>query len=380
MERETELDWLRGTMLVLMTFTHLPTWFSAHAGQPFGYVSSAEGFVFLSAYLVGTVYGRRLRKQGYDAMRRALWKRTLKVYLAHIAVFLFLVGVLVPYGVSHDAGAITGLASYYLERPHLALASGLVLAYNPPLLDILPMYVLFLVVSPFVLRHGLRHGFAEMLLASGLLWLFAQYDGGRYVYEAMAALVGWPVPYGATGAFAFLAWQLLWIVGLYLGARKRDAAPRASSALLRYTALGLAVAFFAWRHITGQVPFPTGVGLNALVDKWHLGPLRLLNFAVLAWLAVQARPVIVSWAANSPIATMGRSSLTVFSTHLVIVLALLATLGDAPKPHLSMLEITLVACVFFALYASALTAQQAPAYLAGWLRTSRPRLNTRTAR
>ena len=35
MERQTELDWLRGLMLVLMTMTHLPTWFSAHAGQPF---------------------------------------------------------------------------------------------------------------------------------------------------------------------------------------------------------------------------------------------------------------------------------------------------------------------------------------------------------
>ena len=55
-ERQIELDWLRGLMLVLMTITHLPTWFSSHVGQPFGFVSAAEGFVFLSAYLVGTVY------------------------------------------------------------------------------------------------------------------------------------------------------------------------------------------------------------------------------------------------------------------------------------------------------------------------------------
>ncbi|HKP64992.1 MAG TPA: OpgC domain-containing protein, partial [Casimicrobiaceae bacterium] len=44
MERQTELDWLRGLMLVLMTITHLPTWFSSHVGQPFGFVSAAEGF------------------------------------------------------------------------------------------------------------------------------------------------------------------------------------------------------------------------------------------------------------------------------------------------------------------------------------------------
>ena len=38
MGRQTELDWLRGLMLVLMTITHLPTWFSSHVGQPFGFV------------------------------------------------------------------------------------------------------------------------------------------------------------------------------------------------------------------------------------------------------------------------------------------------------------------------------------------------------
>ena len=33
-------------MLVLMTLTHVPTRFSSPAGQPFGYVSAAEGFFF----------------------------------------------------------------------------------------------------------------------------------------------------------------------------------------------------------------------------------------------------------------------------------------------------------------------------------------------
>jgi hypothetical protein len=112
MERQAELDWLRGTMLVLMTFTHLPTWFSTRAGQPFGYVSAAEGFVFLSAYLVGTVYGRRARVHGVDAMRRALWHRTLKVYAVHAALLVFLLLVLVPFALSRDAHAITDLASY----------------------------------------------------------------------------------------------------------------------------------------------------------------------------------------------------------------------------------------------------------------------------
>src|SRR6478672_7179824 len=158
MRRRLELDWLRGLMLVLMTVTHLPTWFSTHAGQPFGFVSAAEGFVFLSAYLVGSVYSRMANKNGYAAMRRALMGRAAKVYAAHVALLLFLLWVLVPFATSQGAHAITDLASYYVEHPHTALVSGLLLAYNPPLLDILPMYVLFLLVSPLLLEHASRHG------------------------------------------------------------------------------------------------------------------------------------------------------------------------------------------------------------------------------
>ncbi len=383
MERQAELDWLRGTMLVLMTFTHLPTWFSTRAGQPFGYVSAAEGFVFLSAYLVGTVYGRRARVHGVDAMRRALWHRTLKVYAVHAALLVFLLLVLVPFALSRDAHAITDLASYYLERPRLALASGLLLTYNPPLLDILPMYVLFLAASPWLLRHGLRNGFGGLLAVSSVVWLFAQYDGGRHVYEAVAALTGWPVPYAATGAFVYLAWQLLWLVGLYLGARPQTPPARYGDRRSRMAlgiAVGVAGAFFVWRHLAGQVPFPNGIALNALVDKWHLGPLRLLNFAVLAWLVVCGRRVLREWAEASSIAVMGRSSLGVFAAHLVICLTLLATLGDAPKPHLSILEINLVAATLLALYGVARVLQEA----SGWTLTFRQalgrRLSTRTVR
>ena len=362
MERRTELDWLRGLMLVLMTTTHLPTWFSSHAGQPFGFVSAAEGFVFLSAYLVGSVYGHKARVHGFDAMRRALWGRTLKVYVAHAALLLFLLLVLVPFAVSRDAQAITGLASYGLERPRLALASGLVLAYNPPLLDILPMYVLFLVVSPALLAYGMRRGFGALLALSALVWLYAQYDGGRHVYRAVSALVGWPVPYGATGAFAFMGWQLLWLVGLRIGVMQSDPDARPAAPWPRFAfplVVGIAAVFFVWRHIVGQT-FGSDPLLNALFDKWHLGPLRLLNFAVLALIAVRLRPTLAALAEGSPLATLGRASLMVFSAHLVICLAVLAVLGDAPRPHLSIFESTLLLATLVALYGVARATVEGP--------------------
>ena len=179
MERQPEIDWLRGLMLVLMTMTHLPTWFGPHAGQPFGYVSAAEGFVFLSGLLVGRVYSHKARAHGITAMRRALLGRALKVYAAHVALLLFLFFVLVPFALSHGAHAITDLASFYVERPRVALVASLALGYNPPLLDILPMYVLFIAASPSLIAFGSRRGWGPLLAVSATLWLFAQLGGGR---------------------------------------------------------------------------------------------------------------------------------------------------------------------------------------------------------
>ncbi len=110
-----------------------------------------------------------------------------------------------------------------------------------------------------------------------------------------------------------------------------------------------AAIFFVARHVAGQVPFGTDPALSALFHKWRLGPLRLLNFAVLAIIAVQARPLLVAWSRQSPIATLGRASLTVFGAHLVICLALLAAVGDA-HPHLHLVDEAILAGTLVALY------------------------------
>ncbi|HKU87962.1 MAG TPA: OpgC domain-containing protein [Casimicrobiaceae bacterium] len=358
MERQPELDWLRGLMLVLMTLTHVPTWFGAHLGQPFGFVSAAEGFVFLSAFLVGSVYSHTARKRGFAAMRRAALGRAAKVYAAHAAVLLFLLLVLVPFAALHGVYSITDLASFYVERPRVALVAGLALAYNPPLLDILPMYVLFIAASPSLIAFGTRRGWGPLLAISAALWLFAQLGGGRHMYASIARLVEWPVPYAQTGAFSLLAWQLMWLVGLRAGALKAETriAARTEQPWPRWVvfgALALAAVFLVIRHVTGQVPSATHPSLNALFDKWHLGPLRLVNFAVLAILAVHWRGVLVAWASRSMIATLGRASLTVFTAHLVLCLAILATAGEALVGHASVEGAALVVGTLVTLYAVA---------------------------
>src|SRR6202451_4584468 len=88
LERRPELDALRGLFLVWMTLTHLPTRFSDFVNSPFGFVSSAEGFVFISALLVSRLTIRELLQDASGARIR-LWKRSLKIYSYHLLMLAF---------------------------------------------------------------------------------------------------------------------------------------------------------------------------------------------------------------------------------------------------------------------------------------------------
>ena len=356
--RRSDLDWLRGLMLILMTVTHLPTAFSARFGQPFGFVSAAEGFVFLSAFLVASVYGRIGHERGDAVMRRALLGRAVTVYAVHVGLLLFLFLLLVPLATSRGAHAISDLASFYIGDPGAAILGGLLLVYNPPLLDILPMYVIFLAFSPWVLQLASRQGWTPIFGISIGLWLFSQFDGGRFIYQHLAGPLSLPGDYTQTGAFMLLAWQLLWVAGLCAGAPRDDRVPasrtasRGSRALL-WAAIAIAGLLFTWRHVVGQTPFGDHAALNALFDKWHLGPLRLLNFAALAVLAVHGRDTLMAWARNSSLARLGRASLAVFSAHLVLCLTLLATVGDDVPARSGIVDAMLLTGSFLTLYAVA---------------------------
>lgn len=98
MTRRLDIDALRGLMLVLMTFTHLPTRFASPFGQPLGFVSSAEGFVFLSAFMCGWIYSERAKRDGLSSMRRALWQRATAIYACQIALLVFLLTIVASIG------------------------------------------------------------------------------------------------------------------------------------------------------------------------------------------------------------------------------------------------------------------------------------------
>jgi hypothetical protein len=342
-------------MLVLMTLTHLPTRFSHYAGEPFGFVSSAEGFVFLSAFMVGWIHVARAKKNANAVMRGAVWHRAFILYACQIGMLLFLLTIVAPIGSAKAQPAITDLVSFFHHEPLTALSSGLFLLYDPPLLDILPLYIPLMLVTPAVLTLSLRRGWAPILGISFGLWILAQFGVGRIVYQAIAGATRFDMPYAQTGAFSLLAWQLLWIIGLWMGSARADDDERAiaTPGWLVAPAAVVALVFLLWRHATGEMPFPSGNELNTLFDKWRLAPLRLLDFVALLVVTIRWGSAVAPWFARPFLTRMGASSLPVFCSHLVICLLALAFFGTEYDHRGWGVDVALLIGTFAALYAVA---------------------------
>jgi hypothetical protein len=353
-QRSWEIDALRGLMLVLMTSTHLPTRFSDPLGQPLGFVSAAEGFVLLSGFVAGRVYTQRRLRSGEDAMREAFVKRAAKLWLCQAGLLVFLLGIVTLIGVLRNQAAITDLVSFFLDRPYTAFVSGLMLLYNPPLLDILPMYVLFMLASPVLLLHGADRGWGPILVASGALWLGAQFGLSEAAYGAIAELTALPVPFRQTGAFELLAWQFLWVLGLWMGASHASGRPAQPTPFPRWAvafAAAYALVHLVWRHAVGQVPFPDGAALNAAYDKWQLGPLRLLDALMIVLLAMHFGPTLARRLPRLRVLEeLGAASLAVFCAHLVLAMLALAFFGAARPDRPWAVDVALLTGSYAILY------------------------------
>src|SRR6185437_9075154 len=291
MERRLEIDALRGLMLVWMTLVHVPTMLTPWVNQPFGFLSASEGFIFVSALFTGRIYYRILNRDGPWPMQRKLLQRTSRLYAFHVVLLVLLFTVAVAIARGGHAPALANLLSYYFSvTPMRAMRDGLLLLYRPPLLDIIPLYVTFLFLSPLLLLAGGRR-------AQRWKYLLA----ARWAARA-------------------------WVPGLCV-------------ALLL---LGLRYAQIFYTQRTGVDPGPV-----ALIDKWHLGVVRLVDFAAVDAVVIRFHRVLEPLAAR-PLVLLGQSSLYVFCAHFVFCFAGLAMSGKADHVQ-GWPQFALLAAAFLAL-------------------------------
>jgi hypothetical protein len=329
LERRPELDALRGLFLVWMTLTHLPTRYSDFVNQPLGFVSSAEGFVFISALLVGRLYMRDL-VQNPANVRTRLWKRSLKIYGYHLLMLAFAFTVVAGIAIHTHKAALLNLLNFYLAHPLVAIAGSVLLLYCPPLLDILPMYVTFLFFTPLVLSAAARLGWKWILAASAVVWLLAQFGLRDVVHSWIVHVTHLPIPLQETGAFNLFAWQAMWVVGLWLGARSATATnPFFKIPGWAAATAGIVCIFFIGVRFQWLGPHLTPQALGVKLDKWQIGPLRVLNLMAFTVFVYWARKLVLRAVAIEPFLTLGKASLRVFCAHIVFVFAGLTMLyGD----------------------------------------------------
>jgi hypothetical protein len=275
MKRFNEFDVLRGILLLMMSVDHSPSSLRRFTNQPLGFFSTAECFVFVSAFLAGMVFRKRAEKLGFAAARSASIHRAGRIYRAHLVTlsFAFILG---SFFLSEFPG-IRNLLDRYLMDPWAAIAGSLALLFRPPLMDILPMYVLFSFLTPAAFEAAQRWGWKTVLFISFSVWVIAQTDVREILVNASNDL-----PFFQLGPFDLLAWQFLWLGGLFIGQRfLENKALLPAPNLLRPLLLLSAIAFLFWRWISIDSG-PDAMTESWLFDKWHLGPLRLINFALAA--------------------------------------------------------------------------------------------------
>jgi hypothetical protein len=329
MGRRTELDAVRGLMLVWIALTHLPTSASTYVNQPFGFVSAAEGFIFLSALFTGRIYYRMAEHDGYWPMTRRLWSRTLRLYVYHGLLLAFAFLVAVPIASRGNRPGLHNLLDFYfIAGAKQSITEAALLVYRPPLLDILPMYIIFLAFTGVALLLARKIGWKPILLGGFVIWSFAQLGFRSAEHNFMMRFIPTRIPLNEMGSFDLWAWQFLWIAGVWLGVRwGQDNLPIEQWARrVAIPAILIATPLFLLRRALER-----GVELGAsefLFDKWHLGPLRLLNFAAVAAVLIVAQSALKPLAIR-PLVLFGQSSLQVFCVHLLFCFAGLTLMGNA---------------------------------------------------
>lgn len=355
MPRNPAIDVLRGALLLLMTMTHLPTVWSSAVGEPLGFISAAEGFVFLSACMAGKIFIEHWERDGVGAASRWIFSRALRLYIVHLLMLILAFTLVAWIATRFNRPAARNLLDFYLQSPQKAIVGGATLMYRPPLLDILPMYVMFFLGTPVVMRAALRWSWGRVLGVSMVVWVAAQFGLRGGIHALLESMTGWDLPLNASGSFDLYAWQLLWVLGLWFGAigfgKTRQVI--ASSGGILNIALALSCAMLAWRYASGPMGFADVARHLFWVDKWTLSPVRVINFAALLLVVIGFGASISRRLRIPRVEALGQASLWVFVAHIAFVLLSLCLIGVDELPLGGVAGVLLVLAGYLILFLTA---------------------------
>ncbi|HET8728711.1 MAG TPA: OpgC domain-containing protein [Alphaproteobacteria bacterium] len=345
MKRYEILDGFRGYFLVFMLVNHLSFRGGSEIAKfnhaEFGFVQDAQGFIFISGLIVGLYYARGYLKGSAGAMDRKLLARAYLLfrYTLVLLALVFGLALLLP---GSEAFWRPYLRSFY-EDPAVTAMGAATLLYQPAYMDILPQYILYLLVSPILIRLALKGWSFAVLCGSLFVWLAVQL-GLHLPFLTAAVDIGREVDpdFAIRSSFNPFAWQLVFVSGLLLGCAVTSGTFRTEEwfSLDRpapfLVALGFVVVFFAYRigFTLDLVPDALARRFRAFDNRDEFSFIYLLNFVALGY--------VVTWillcAGKSQLASLriagrvlrrifnwrflrfiGRHSLQVYAYHVAVV-------------------------------------------------------------
>ncbi len=308
--RDLRIDFFRGLSLWWIFTDHIPAdWLGSLSIRNFALCDATEIFVLLAGYAAGIAYGGTLRSQGWLYAGADVVRRAWTLYIAHIFLFVIF-------------AAQVGVAATRLDRadfldeihlnvigdaPYRALFEALTLHFQPAYLNVLPLYVVVLLM---------------FALALPLLRWPAALAGLSLTVYVVARLLSLNLPSWTGGGWFFdpFTWQLLFMLGAILSFAPGDPPPGivrpADAVSVAIVVFGLLMQWVVWVH-PGSVAMLPAVVVRALmsVDKGGLHPFRLISILALTWLCTRliarGSPWLRSWAA-APFVIAGQHSLPVF--------------------------------------------------------------------
>ena len=356
--RDPRLDFFRGVGMFIILIAHIPTnpwadWIPAR----FGFSDATEIFVFCSGVASALAFGRVFDAAGWLLGTARIFYRVWQVYWCHIGVFLAVVALLA------GADFLAGGGQYlrhdlnlgpFFDDPARRLMEFMALVYVPNFFDILPMYLVILALVPLVIAAS-RLSVAAVALLVSALWGLAALGLIEFTAETWS---------GRPWFFNPFSWQFLFFLGFAFG-RGWLVAPAYDARLMSAAAAAILLALpfscqygwscFAWY---GAVPWFGEVhqALFPLIDKTHLGVLRILHFLAIAYVAhtlAGAGGHRLHGAGVRHAQQVGRQTLAVFLSGLFLAQAIGVALDVAGRSFTTVALANLGGCALLMLVAAA---------------------------
>src|SRR6266496_1979760 len=285
--RDLRLDLFRGIALWLIFLDHIPSNLVAWGTiRNYGFSDATEIFVFVSGYTAAFVYGKEMSERGFIIAGAHILRRAWQIYVAHGFLFAIYLAEISYVATSFENPLYAEEMNIldFLKQPEVTIVEALLLKFKPANMDILPLYIILLLLFPPTLWL-LQFRSSLALGASVLLYVFTW-------------TFNWNLPSYPEGVWYFnpFAWQLLFVFGAWcalggaarLGAVLRSPITLAVAAAYPLFALPIALSWYLPQYITFVPSWLED--LIYPIDKTNLDVLRFAHFLALAAVTVRFVP------------------------------------------------------------------------------------------